>query len=368
MVAACLSPEAGVQARWVRGNTHTHTLWSDGNAAPELVVDWYRERDYQFLVLSDHNVLSKGELRVAVEGVETRLATLDELRARFEAPGEFVLVQGEEITDEFAGRSVHVNGVNLDELVEPQGGNTLRETLNNNVDAVAAQSRRLARPMLAHVNHPNFELSLTWQDIAHVRGDRFFEVYNGHPDVRNEGDEAHPSTEEMWDLANTLRLTELGLPLLYGVATDDAHDYQSWGLGRVNPGRGWVMVRTEELSGDAVVSAMGRGDFYASSGVIIDEVRTRDGRYFIDVAAEPDVEYATQFIGTLMAADGSAVPAAIGEVLSQVRTDPAEYHFRGDELFVRAVVISSRPHPNPYLEGDLETAWLQPVEGSAPEL
>jgi hypothetical protein len=48
-------------------------------------------------------------------------------------------------------------------------------------------------------------------------------------------------------------------------------------------------------------------------------------------------------------------------VLAETATDPARYDFRGDELSVRAVVVSSRPHPNPYAEGDHETAWTQPV-------
>ena len=386
VVAACLSLDTEPAARWVRGNTHTHTLWSDGNRAPELVVDWYRERGYQFLVLSDHNVLSRGErwmpvgsgeritpedlglleqfdgavdVRETEAGLELRLLTLPELRERFERAGEFVLIEGEEITDSFADRPVHVNGVNLAELVEPRHGDTLRETLNNNIDAVAEQSQRLGVPMLAHVNHPNFGYAVTWEDLAHVRGDRFFEVYNGHPAVHNEGDAAHPSAEEMWDLANTLRLTELGLPLLFGVAVDDAHDYADWSSKSANPGRGWVMVRTGELSGDAIVSAMSRGEFYSSSGVTIEDAGVRGGRYFVDVAAEVGVEYTVQFVGTLMVGND---PATIGEVLSETHSDPAEYAFRGDELFVRAVVVSSRPHPNPYREGDLEMAWLQPVD------
>ena len=37
----------------------------------------------------------------------------------------------------------------------------------------------------------------------------------------------------------------------------------------------------------------------------------------------------------------------------------------GDELYVRARVISSRLHPNPFAEGDLETAWVQLVLGPA---
>src|SRR5687768_9042704 len=47
-------------ARWWKGNLHTHTLWSDGDDFPEMVAEWYRTRDYNFLALSDHNVLSQG--------------------------------------------------------------------------------------------------------------------------------------------------------------------------------------------------------------------------------------------------------------------------------------------------------------------
>ena len=43
--------------RWYKGQTHTHTLESDGDSTPEEVTRWYQERGYQFLVLSDHNVL-----------------------------------------------------------------------------------------------------------------------------------------------------------------------------------------------------------------------------------------------------------------------------------------------------------------------
>jgi len=48
--------------RWWKGNLHTHTLWSDGDDFPEMVVDWYKSRGYDFLALSDHNVLQEGSL------------------------------------------------------------------------------------------------------------------------------------------------------------------------------------------------------------------------------------------------------------------------------------------------------------------
>ncbi len=42
--------------RWLKGNTHTHTLESDGDSPPEVVARWYKSHGYNFLVISDHNV------------------------------------------------------------------------------------------------------------------------------------------------------------------------------------------------------------------------------------------------------------------------------------------------------------------------
>ncbi|HEX5831286.1 MAG TPA: hypothetical protein VFY16_09920, partial [Gemmatimonadaceae bacterium] len=52
------TPEAAPPGeRWWKGNLHTHSLWSDGDGFPDMVADWYRERGYHFLSLTDHNVL-----------------------------------------------------------------------------------------------------------------------------------------------------------------------------------------------------------------------------------------------------------------------------------------------------------------------
>src|SRR2546421_12607465 len=48
-------------ARWWKGNLHTHSLWSDGDDYPEMIVGWYKEHGYQFLALSDHNKMLAGE-------------------------------------------------------------------------------------------------------------------------------------------------------------------------------------------------------------------------------------------------------------------------------------------------------------------
>ena len=166
-------------------------------------------------------------------------------------------------------------------------------------------------------------------------------------------------TESMWDYALTIRLAALEMDLLWALATDDAHNYHQHATSRANPGRGWIMVRAKELAADAIIEAMHRGDFYASTGAIINDFQHDDSRYVVEIQAKEGVSYTTQFIGTRMTPDG---PGDVGELLAETAENPAVYEFDGDELYVRAKVVSSEYHPNPYREGDHQCAWLQPVE------
>ncbi|MHC5004306.1 MAG: hypothetical protein ACYTJ0_14420 [Planctomycetota bacterium] len=393
---AALADDPPAEVRWWKGNTHTHTYWSDGDAAPEHVADWYVRNGYHFLVLSDHNVLSRGEkwFPISEEGgrplrqahvedlerrfgpgwvetrerdgqAEMRLKTLEEVRARFERDGRFLFVEGEEITDSFRRLQVHINGLNLAEAIAPQGGESLQETIQRNIDAVIEHGRRFDRPVLAHVNHPNFQHSLSPEDIAAIEGERFFEVYNGHRSVLNYGDERSVGMEELWDRALTLRLVDRdGAPeqrLLYGLATDDAHDHR--GTGEVSvPGRGWVWVRAPRLTPESIIGAMRRGDFYASTGVELEQVARTDGVLAITIRPQAGVTYRTEFIGTRLR-DGSV--ESVGQTLATSTSLQPRYEMRGDELYVRARITSSRPHPRPFAEGDRETAWVQPVAGPA---
>jgi hypothetical protein len=206
---------------------------------------------------------------------------------------------------------------------------------------------------------------------------RFFEVFNGHPSVRNYGDDLHASTERVWDVVLALRLGKHRLPVVYGVATDDAHGYHEFGPGKVNPGRGWVMVRARHLSAEAVVAGLEAGDFYSTSGVTLDDFGRTGNVLSLAIHGQPGVSYKTQFIGTMKDVsldseprtdkDGREVAVTrvygpdVGKVLAEVEGVSPSYTLTGRELYVRARVVSSRPHPNPYQKGDVETAWTQPV-------
>ena len=160
---------------WHRGNTHTHTLESDGDSPPEYVVQWYREHGYNFLVLSDHNVF-------------TDPAQLSHL-----TDSDFILIPGEEVSSRYEGLPVHVNGLNLPGLVDPKTGATLVATIQNNVDAIREVEG------VPHVNHPNFRWAFGAKELAQVENDRLLEIHNGFPTANNEGGGGFPSLEEIWD-------------------------------------------------------------------------------------------------------------------------------------------------------------------------
>jgi hypothetical protein len=297
--------------------------------------------------------------------LEVLLTPLDECRRLFDAPGRFLMLPAEEISAMLPVSyvPVHVNATNLVTAIAPAAGDTVREVAQRAIDAVLEQRRATGQPMFPHLPHPNYGWAFTAADLAALRGNRFVEVYNGHPAVANGGDATHPAVERMWDEALTERLLR-GEPPLYGLAVDDAHDYGAADPRRASPGRGWVMVRAPALEPAALIEALERGDFYASSGVTLAALRAGARGITLRVAAEPGVRYTVRFVGTRRppaAADRIVAEAAVGEVLAEVSGEVARYRMRGDELYVRAVVQSSKPTANG-APGELQAAWTQPVQ------
>ena len=311
-VAAQQATPVRSAAQWFKGNTHTHTLNSDGDSTPDDVVRWYREHGYQFLVLTDHNFLT----------------SVDGLNALHGADERFLVIKGEEVTDQFGEKSLHINGLDVNALVPPQGGTSVVDVLQRNVDAIRKENG------IPHINHPNFRWSITREELEQVRNNRLLEIFNGHPQVNNEGGGGVPGLEEVWDALLT------NGTLLYGIAVDDAHRFKQPGNPDVaGPGRGWVAVRAARLEARALLEALERGDFYASTGVELADYQVTPQRMTVSVEATTFSKYRIQFIGKG------------GRVLREVLEPTATYEIRGDEGYVRARV----------LESNGRVAWCQPI-------
>ena len=306
--------------QWFKGNLHSHTLNSDGDSTPDDVVRWYREHGYNFVAITDHNYF-------------TSVAGLNALHG---ADDKFVVVKGEELTDRFGDKPLHVNALDPDGFIKPPGGGSVVAMVQNMIDAI-----RAARGVPS-VNHPNFGWAIAPDELGQVQRTRLFEVFNGHPTVNNLGGGGVPGLEDTWD-----RILSSGR-LLYGIAVDDAHVFKRpEDKTAPRPGTGWVYVRVPRLEPRAIVEALERGEFYSSTGVELQSLDVTASAMTVTVREERSSKYRIQFVGRQ------------GRLLSETTTSPATYTFKGDEGYVRAKVIESN--------GKL--AWVQPVPAgpSAPK-
>lgn len=291
-----------LQAAWFKGNLHTHTLESDGDSPPADFVRWYAEHGYDFLVISDHDKIT-----------------------RVEDPMGLVLIPGEEVTDKLPKKPLHVNAIGIETAVPPQKGTTVVEVLQRNVDAIRKAGG------LALINHPNFGWAFGADELLQIERANFLEIASGHPFVNTDGP---PSVESMWD-----RMLTAG-KRIYGVAVDDSHHLQRfWDTDVVHPGKAWVVVRAEKREAKAILEALERGDFYASNGVELEELTFDVRSIAVKVRAKNLAHYRVQFIGSG------------GRVLQETEGLTATYTLRGSEPYVRAKVIDSNG----------KAAWSQPL-------
>jgi hypothetical protein len=315
ILACAVTVFAGAQAqpaaRWYRGNLHTHTINSDGDSTPAEVMAWYKRNGYHFLAITDHDVV-------------TDPAPLD-----LNHEDDFLVIGAEEITN---AKVVHVNAIGISRTIAPRKTGDVTGMLQSSIDAVRAQG---GVPL---INHPNFLWAFTSAEMKPLKGAALLEIASGHPLVNHAGDGRVPSTEEMWDdlLSGGMRI--------FGAAVDDAHNFrEEFTIARANPGRAWVSVRAQALNREAILSALGRGDFYASTGVVLGDVHAAGGALTVTIEPLPAKRYRTVFIGRS------------GRVLHTSYDNPAVYAMAADVGYVRARVEDS---------GGLR-AWTQPMFAEA---
>ncbi len=405
--------------RWYKGQLHTHSYWSDGRGFPEQVIRAYKDRGYHFLSITDHNRFgdSPNEWRPVSESeggwppritrasferyqqdfgddwvdtvikdevLQVRLKTHEENKKRFEIPGEFLLMPGVEVTLKVGDRDPHLNYINLPELIPLVRHSALIKNVPNLSvsEAIALTARHVSElaealklPGLLILNHPFWQsFDILPQDVIDNPCIRFVEINCPHQ-------ESPPYThEQFWDAVNAFRARS-GQHLLYAVATDDAHFYDEDRIRRRHAGvdNGWVMVRCDKLTEESLLHAMQRGDFYASSGVYLEDVSfdRREKRLQVTVKPEEGVNYTINFITTKQNFDPSVswieqaspsrkIPRYSEDIGRTVKTVPgteAFYTMDEADLYVRVRVDSDQSakriddadhHPH------YQRAWTQP--------
>jgi hypothetical protein len=331
------APEPCTAASWYKGSVHAHANWGVPKlptTSPDVVVRWYREHNYNFVSITDLNYFTPP----------------DGLKALFDAPGRFLVVPGIELSKDPiqpGNKIVDTIGIGISGPAGLPSGETVSAVLDSEARAIRAAD---GLPIAAH---PNLTYALTAADFLasdKTEGPRFFEVWNTEPGMNNFGGGGKPSTEQIWDVVLSSGR------IMYATAVDDCHHFYEFLSSREtsaplsNPGRAWIMVRASELTVKALLAAMNRGDFYASTGVTFESYEVTAQWIRIDLSdqthdlgwslpgANPEL-YRTEFIGKG------------GRVLKVDESLHPFYEFTGQELYVRARVTNS----------DGQIAWTEPI-------
>lgn len=306
-------------AGWLKGQLHAHSSMSgDSNTSPTKVHRWYERHGFDFVIFTDHNAIAD---------------TPDTART--------LTIPGVELTWNRTG-AFHLNALFVDGADAGTGPIDFGDVTSTARPDVYRHELRLAKALggIAMMNHPN----MRWggSDEALVvglarQGLTLLEVRNESWDSNNAGDATHESTEALWDAALLQRLP------LFASATDDAHHYDDAAEVTASGERpftgdlGFVAVHAAKDTA-SIRAAIARGDFYASTGVVLTRCDVGAGK--ITLAADAFLLFETIGKG--------------GTVLRQERGDHLE-----EEL---------GPTDGPYLRvritrPDGAKAWTQAVFG-----
>jgi hypothetical protein len=224
----------GRSGRFFKGNMHSHSTNSDGAHPPQTVCAAYREKGYDFLVVTDHFMAHyvwpiTDTRRYRNNGFTTLIGC--ELHAPRTELGELW----------------HIKAIGLPFDFEPLGE-----------DETGPEIARRAYEVGAFIGivHPSW-YGLTQNDARSLPFAHSIEIYNHGSAVELDRGNDWPFLDSL--LNQGWRLS--------GYATDDAHHLTHDWLG------GWVMVEAEERDPDALLESIKQGRFYSSQGPEIHDIQ-----------------------------------------------------------------------------------------------
>ena len=295
-------PNAGT---WLKGNIHSHTTRTDGLCPPEQQICDYHAHGYDFLSITDHNVIDSHQLGKDVDicmipGWERDIRHTECNTACIHVLGLFS-------SDAAKTPSREVRRYDCLEVPDQQ---LLDEMRNDGQFVVLA--------------HPHWS-RMTPSEVLALTGFHAIEVFNtGCERLMHAG-----RADLYWDL-----LLQEGRKI-WGIACDDTHGKTA----KSDRFGGWVMVRTEKRSPAAILVAMKEGTFYLSQGPIIQDWGIENGEIYFRCSPCKEIHVTTY------PTRGYSCYAEAGKELTELR-----YPLKGGEQYIRIECTDADGH----------TAWTNP--------
>jgi hypothetical protein len=285
-----------------KGNLHCHSTNSDGLLSPAEISAAYRDRDYDFLAITDHFIARYGFPLTDSSCYRTKDFTTI-IGAEMHAPG----LQNGIIWDLLA------IGLPLDFAHA-----TPEET---GVDLVA---RAHAAGAFVGIPHP------AWNGVVH--SDALTLMGNVDAiEIHNEGHTLDSDRGNGWFLADSLSTAGHRLSAF---AADDAH----FKTDRFDRFGGWVNVKAESLEPEALLASLKAGHYYASTGAEI---------YNVAITSHEIVVECSPAIGVMLGGAGTARSYQRGDGITRASFPRSLF----ESAFFRVNII----------QADGKKAWTSPI-------
>ena len=295
-------PDSGV---WLKGNVHSHTTRTDGLCPPEQQIRDYCEKGYDFLSITDHNVIDSHKLGQGlpicmIPGWERDIRHNEKNTACIHVIGLVPADAGQ--TESLEVRRYGIREVPDQQLLDEMGA--------------MGQHVILAHPRWSRMKP---------EDVLKLTGFHAIEVFNtGCERLMHAG-----HGELYWDL-----LLQAGRKV-WGIACDDTHGKTK----KSDRFGGWVMVRAPERSAEAIIGELRGGKYYLSQGPRIEDWGSGEGSIYFRCSPCKEIHVVTY------PTRGCSYYAQPGETLTEI-----VYPLKGGERYVRIECIDA--------EGRI--AWTNP--------
>ncbi len=300
-----------------KGNLHMHSVVSDGCLTPDELKKLYRDRGYQFVVFSEHDIYSRypqeDDGLLVIQGYEASFTTTPEEWRRFHLNVFPCPARNAQAVKPFYSHLEHIP------IPRMEGLQTIQQTIDE----------CLSRGYMVMVNHPGWS-AVEYDEIAQLSGFFAIEVFNyGSEIIEDMG-----RGDVCWDA-----LLRRGIRV-WGTATDDNHNEVPLDNPISDSFGGWVCVKAKALDEDSICQALWDGSFYATQGPEIRDFWLEDGIAVVRCSPVSKI---------YLRADRRQTRSLFSPDKSDSLTEFST-KLRGDELYIRAECIDSsgrRAYSNP---------------------
>lgn len=313
------------EGTFYKANLHSHSTISDGRLTPEEMRDFYREHGYDVLAITDHEIM-RDHTDLSLPGFLILNGYEIYVRERLDAPRIAknchinLIAKTPDVIRQIAVDPKYLkyldkNGLTVDDV--PRVGELRdRHYCPRDINAIIREATE--NGYIVAYNHPSWSLE-TIEEFGKYDGVYAMEVVNyssslgGFPE--NDG----------WAYDQMLRLGKN----IWCLANDDNHNKYPFGDPRCDSFGGFNMIKAKELSYEAIIDALIKGEFYASQGPEIYDLYIEDNQ--LHVACSPAVNVMLRMVGRT-GLRGS-VYAPLGETITE-----AVFDLRAEDQYVRVEV------------------------------